>query len=72
VRPQSIDRFEAMTRTSPAVAALRIVEGIEKNQLRILIGNDARFIDLIQRFRPASYWAVLQKQVQRRLTRKGL
>jgi short-subunit dehydrogenase len=72
VRPQSIDRFEAMTRTSPAVAALRIVEGIEKNQLRILIGNDARFIDLIQRFRPATYWAVLQKQVQRRLTRKGL
>jgi short-subunit dehydrogenase len=72
VRPQSIDRFEAMTRTSPATAALRIVEGIEKNQLRILIGNDARFIDLIQRFRPATYWAVLQKQVQRRLTRKGL
>jgi short-subunit dehydrogenase len=72
VRPQSIDRFEAMTRTSPAVAALRIVEGIEKNQLRILIGNDARFIDLIQRFRPATYWAVLQKQVQRRLARKGL
>jgi hypothetical protein len=54
------------------VAALRIVEGIEQNRLRILIGNDARFIDLIQRFRPATYWTVLQKQVQRRLTRKGL
>jgi short-subunit dehydrogenase len=72
VRSVSIDRFEAMTRTSPAIAALRIVEGIEKNRLRILIGNDARFIDLIQRFRPATYWAVLQKQVQRRLGRKGL
>ena len=69
---QSIDRFEAMTRTNPARAALRIAEGIEKNQLRILIGNDARFIDLVQRLRPATYWAVLAKRLQQRLARKGL
>ena len=52
-RAQSIERFDAMAKTTPAAAALRIIEGIEKNQPRILIGNDARFMDLLQRFRPA-------------------
>jgi hypothetical protein len=28
-----------------------------------LIGNDARFMDLLQRFRPATYWAVLAKRI---------
>jgi short-subunit dehydrogenase len=72
LRVQSIDRFEAMTRTNPARAALRIAEGIEKNELRILIGNDARFIDLVQRLRPTTYWAVLAKRLQQRLARRGL
>jgi short-subunit dehydrogenase len=72
VRSVSIDRFEAMTRSSPEKAARIIVDGIESNRLRILIGNDARFVDIIQRLRPGSYWAFLAKQVERRLTRKGL
>ncbi len=37
----------------------------EKNQPRILIGNDAWFMDLLQRFRPATYWAVLAKRIAR-------
>ena len=56
------DRSSASTRwrkTTPPAAALRIIEGIEKNQPRILIGNDARIIDLLQRLRPATYWTVL-------------
>jgi hypothetical protein len=64
-RAESIDRFDAMARTTPAAAALRIIEGIEKNQPRILIGNDAWFMDLLQRFRPATYWAVLAKRLAR-------
>jgi short-subunit dehydrogenase len=64
-RVQSIDRFDAMAKTTPAAAALRIIEGIEKNQPRILIGNDARFMDLLQRFRPATYWAVLAKRIEK-------
>src|SRR5713226_10482326 len=40
-RAQSIDRFDAVAKTTPAAAALRIIEGIEKNAPRILIGNDA-------------------------------
>ena len=51
-RAQSIERFDAMAKTTPAAAALRIIAGIEKNEPRILIGNDARFMDLLQRFRP--------------------
>ena len=48
----------------PKAAALRIIEGIEKNQPRILIGIDARMMDLVQRFRPATYWAVLTRLIE--------
>jgi short-subunit dehydrogenase len=64
-RAQSIERFDAVAKTTPAAAALRIIKGIENNQPRILIGNDARFADLLQRFRPAGYWAVLARQIER-------
>jgi short-subunit dehydrogenase len=66
-RAESIDRFDTLAKTTPAAAALRIIEGIEKNQPRILIGNDARFADLLQRFRPATYWKVLAKQMEKRM-----
>jgi short-subunit dehydrogenase len=64
-RVQSIERFDAVARTTPAAAAQRIIVGIEKNQPRILIGNDARFMDLLQRFRPATYWAPLAKRIEK-------
>jgi NAD(P)-dependent dehydrogenase (short-subunit alcohol dehydrogenase family) len=64
-RAESIDRFDAIAKTAPPIAAQRIILGIEKNQPRILIGNDARFMDLLQRFRPATYWAVLAKRIGR-------
>jgi short-subunit dehydrogenase len=64
-RVQTIERFEAVAKTSPAAAAQRIIVGIEKNQPRILIGNDARFMDLLQRFRPGTYWAVLAKRIEK-------
>jgi short-subunit dehydrogenase len=64
-RAQSIERFDAVARTSPAAAALRIIQGIEKNQPRILIGNDARFMDLRQRLRPGSYWPVLARLIEK-------
>jgi short-subunit dehydrogenase len=63
-RAQSIERFDAVAKTTPAAAALRIITGIEKNQPRILIGNDARFMDLLQRFRPGSYWSVLARRFE--------
>jgi short-subunit dehydrogenase len=63
-RTQSIERFDAVAKTTPAAAALRIITGIEKNQPRILIGNDARFMDLLQRLRPGSYWSVLARRFE--------
>ena len=64
-RAQTIERFDAVAKTTPAAAALRIITGIEKNQPRILIGNDARFMDLLQRFRPATYWAALARRIEK-------
>jgi hypothetical protein len=28
-------------------------------------GNDARFMDLLQRFRPATYWAVIARKIEK-------
>jgi hypothetical protein len=64
-RAEAIERFDAVAGTSPKDAALRIIKGIEKNQPRILIGNDARFMDLLQRFRPATYWAVMARRIEK-------
>lgn len=64
-RAQSIERFDAVAKTTPQAAARRIIEGIEKNRPRILIGSDARMMDLLQRLRPASYWAVLARRLER-------
>jgi short-subunit dehydrogenase len=64
-RAESIERFEAVARTTPTDAALRIIKGIEKNEPRILIGGDARLMDLLQRFRPATYWAVMARRIEK-------
>jgi len=64
-RAQSIERFDKLARTTPAAAALRIIQGIEKNAPRVLIGNDARYMDLLQRFRPATYWAALARRIEK-------
>jgi short-subunit dehydrogenase len=68
-RAQSIERFDAVARTTPAAAARRIIAGIENNAPRILIGNDARFMDLLQRLRPATYWAVLARRFEKAMTK---
>nr|WP_029584234.1 hypothetical protein [Bradyrhizobium sp. URHD0069] len=39
--------------------------GAERGKPRILIGNDARFMDLLQRFRPSTYWAVLARRLEK-------
>jgi short-subunit dehydrogenase len=60
-RTEAIERFDAVARTTPAAAAQRIIAGIENNEPRILIGGDARLLDLVQRLRPATYWKWLAK-----------
>ena len=64
-RVQSIEQFESVARTTPVAAAIRILRGIEKNQPRILIGNDARGADFLQRLLPSTYWAPLARKIER-------
>lgn len=40
-------------------AAQIIIKGIKKNKKRIIVGNDARMMDWIQRLLPSSYGAIL-------------
>ncbi len=69
-RAEMIDRFDLVAKTTPQAAALRIIRGIEKNQPRILIGNDARIMDILQRLRPATYWAPMARKIEK-MTNKG-
>jgi len=69
-RVEAIERFEQLAKTTPRDAALRIIRGIERNEPRILIGNDARFMDLLQRILPATYWRVMAKRLAKALKEK--
>jgi short-subunit dehydrogenase len=63
-REAAIAYFEKVTPTSPDAAAARILKGVEKREPRILIGRDARQIDIVQRLRPATYWKIMAKRAQ--------
>jgi len=58
--------FDEMARTTPEEAARVIFTGIEKNNPRILIGGDARFMDRIQRLMPIKYQKVLGRMFRDR------
>src|SRR5690606_23544307 len=58
-REEAVTGFDRLARTTPERAGIVIVDGIEKNKERILIGMDAKIIDLLQRLMPASYGKVL-------------
>jgi short-subunit dehydrogenase len=47
--------FDKLARTSPESAAAQILKAVINNKRRLLIGNDAKFVDLIQRLMPTSY-----------------
>ena len=64
-RSESIERFDQIAKTTPEAAELGIIQGIEKNQPRILIGNDARIMDILQRLRPATYWAPMARRIEK-------
>ncbi len=62
-----VDTFARLARSTPEQAAETIVDGILRNQVRILIGGDARLVDRLQRLMPVGYAKWLQK-LQRRAT----
>jgi len=64
------ERFRKVVRTSPEAAARTIVNGIMRNQARVLIGPDAYQIDLFQRLMPVRCGSVLAKIMEKRAPRK--
>jgi len=53
--------FSKKAKTTAEQAAEVILKGVKDNKPRILIGNDARFLDKLQRLFPVSYRWVLKK-----------
>lgn len=45
-------------------AAEIILEGIEKNRFRVMVGKDARFLDLFYRFNPKSATHFIQRKMK--------
>ena len=51
--------FDLLPLLPPGDAAAIIIKGIKKNRQRIIVGNDARMMDWIQRLMPTSYGKIL-------------
>lgn len=51
--------FRKLLTLSPEIAGETIVRGIERRKSRVLVGSDAKFISLVARVLPVSYWRVL-------------
>ncbi|MCG4453808.1 SDR family oxidoreductase [Pseudomonas sp. MMS21-TM103] len=58
--------FDKLARTTPEQAARIIVEGLKSKRPRILIGNDARLLDWIQRLLPGAYPKLLAMLLRKR------
>ena len=50
---------DKLAKTSPESAANDILNGIKKDIPRVLVGNDAKLLDVVQRFLPASYQKIV-------------
>jgi NAD(P)-dependent dehydrogenase (short-subunit alcohol dehydrogenase family) len=70
-RTQAIEYFDKVAKKSPASAAMHIASAIEADKLRLLIGSDAKFAEIIQRLRPATYWALLGRALEKRAERRA-
>jgi NAD(P)-dependent dehydrogenase (short-subunit alcohol dehydrogenase family) len=62
--------FARVARLSPEKAAGIIVRGVERGRGRVLVGSDARAVDLIQRLVPERYFDVL-KRLEPFVARRG-
>lgn len=52
-------------RLPPEIAGETIVRGIEQRKVRVLVGNDAKLIALIERLMPVSYWRLFERLMNR-------
>lgn len=68
---KSQDAFEKVLRTSSEDAASQILDAVRHNRRRLLIGTDAKVVDILQRLMPQGYQRIFAKavQLQARLSR---
>lgn len=66
---QGIQKIEAAFQTTPEEAARTIIKGIQTKAPRILIGKDAKKIDLLTRFKPDKYDKAIAKYQKLKVTR---
>ena len=52
---KSIKNFDKLLRTPPEEAARVILDAVQRDARRVLIGNDAKVLDLMQRIVPTAY-----------------
>jgi NAD(P)-dependent dehydrogenase (short-subunit alcohol dehydrogenase family) len=65
-RDASVSLFEKrLARTSPETAAARIVDGVKREEPRILIGKDAIQLERMQRLFPVRYWSIMMKGLRK-------
>jgi NAD(P)-dependent dehydrogenase (short-subunit alcohol dehydrogenase family) len=64
VRRAAAEAFDGVARTSPASAATTIVRGIVNGRERVLVGPDARLLDLVARALPRRYTGLLLRPMQ--------
>ena len=60
-REQVKATWQKMLVMPPQTAGEIIVHGVEQRSARILVGNDAKVIDLIARLAPIKYWHIVMK-----------
>jgi NADP-dependent 3-hydroxy acid dehydrogenase YdfG len=67
--PEEIERgrklAERLLRLAPETAGEIIAAGIERRQARILVGNDAKIVSILERLSPVNYWRYLKKATSR-------
>lgn len=59
-------RFEKLAKTTPEMAAQAIVDAILANKPRLLIGNDAKLFDKLQRLLPTGYQKLVVADTKKR------
>jgi NAD(P)-dependent dehydrogenase (short-subunit alcohol dehydrogenase family) len=57
-------RFDKFLRMPPEKAGEIIVAGVEKDRPRVLVGSDARFMAVVERLAPVSYWKLLGRALK--------
>ncbi|TCB50524.1 SDR family NAD(P)-dependent oxidoreductase [Acinetobacter terrestris] len=56
---KSAKAFNKLLRCPPEEAARQIIEAVQKDKRRLLIGNDAKAVDLMQRILPTGYQRIM-------------